>query len=171
MRYHAHLGMLPLGAFEHCGDKRIKPQGGGGIPIVSDVIDVVSDIGGGIIDVGGDIIEGVGDLGQGVIDVVDDAGHFIDDAVNDVVPGGWGTVAAVTAATMGMPSDFGLGEAAAAEAAGTAAATEAATTGLATGADPKTLLTNIAINSGLSAAGQTLNLSDKLQSLVQSTWR
>ena len=46
MRYHAHLGMLPLGAFEHCGDKRIKPQGGGGIPIVSDVIDVVSDIGG-----------------------------------------------------------------------------------------------------------------------------
>lgn len=129
MRYHAHLGMLPLGAFEHCGDKRIKPQGGGGIPIISDVVDVVSDIGGGILDVGGDIIEGVGDLGQDVIDVVDDAGHWIDDKVNEEIPGGWGTVAAVTAATMGVPTDFGLGEAAAAEAAGTAAATE---TGLAT---------------------------------------
>ena len=87
----------------------------------SEVVESVGEVVGGAVDI-------VGDIGQGAVDVVSDAGHFIDDAVNDVVPGGWGTVAAVTAATMGMPSDFGLGEAAAAEAAGTAAAE----TGLAT---------------------------------------
>jgi len=37
--------MLPLGAFEHYGNGRIKLYGGGGggIPIVSDIVDVVSD--------------------------------------------------------------------------------------------------------------------------------
>jgi hypothetical protein len=74
----------------------------------------------------------IGEVFNPVVDAVKDVGSAIDDAVNDVVPGGWATVAAVTAATMGMPTDFGLGEAAAAEAAGTAAATEAAATGLAT---------------------------------------
>jgi len=37
---------LPQGAFEHCGDKRIKPQGGGGgIPIVSDIGSALEDVG------------------------------------------------------------------------------------------------------------------------------
>lgn len=76
-----------------------------------------------------DVVESVGDVVGGAVEAIGDVGSFVDDAVNDVVPGGWATVAAVTAATMGVPTDFGLGEAAAAEAAGTAAATE---TGLAT---------------------------------------
>ena len=59
MRYHAHLGMLPLGAFEHCGDKRIKPQGGGGIPIVSDVVEAVGDLGQGAVDLATGAITGV----------------------------------------------------------------------------------------------------------------
>jgi hypothetical protein len=39
--------MLPLGAFEHYGNGRIKLYGGGdggGIPIVSDIVDTVSDV-------------------------------------------------------------------------------------------------------------------------------
>lgn len=88
MRLHAHFGMLPLGAFEHCGDKRIKPQGGGGF--VGDIVDTVGDVVGDVVDFGGDVIESVGD-----------AGSWIDDKVNEEIPGGWYTVAAVTGATMG----------------------------------------------------------------------
>jgi hypothetical protein len=70
MRYHAHFGELPLGAFEHCGDKKIKPQGGGGIPIVSDVVDI-----------GGDIVE---DVGGFVGDAVEDVGGFVGDTVSSI---------------------------------------------------------------------------------------
>lgn len=129
MRLDAHFGMLPMGAFEHCGNGKIKPQGGGGIPIVSDVVDVV-----------GDVVEGVGDLGQDVIDVVDDAGHWVDDKVNDEIPGGWYTVAAVTGATMGMPTDFGMS--------GTAGATGTA------GTAGTALNTDAIISSALKGAGK-----------------
>ena len=57
----------------------------------------------------------IGQVFNPVVDAVKDVGSFVDDAVNDVIPGGWATVAAVTGATMGVPTDFGLGEAAAAE--------------------------------------------------------
>lgn len=70
MRYHAHLGELPLGAFEHCGDGKIKPQGGGGIPIVSDVLDA-----------GGDLVE---DVGGFLGDAVEDVGGFVGDTVSGV---------------------------------------------------------------------------------------
>ena len=43
------------------------------------------------------VVDAVGDVVGGAVDVVKDAGSFIDDAVNDVVPGGWLTVAAVAA--------------------------------------------------------------------------
>lgn len=49
-------------------------MGGGGIPIVSDVVDVVGDVVGGVGDVVGDVV-------GGVVDVVGDVGSFIDDAV------------------------------------------------------------------------------------------
>ena len=52
----------------------------------------------------------VGDTVDTVGNAISDVGSFVDDSVRDVVPGGWKTVAAVTAATMGMPSDFGLTE-------------------------------------------------------------
>lgn len=37
-------GMLPLGAFEHCGDRKIKLYGGSDIPVVSDVTNAVGDV-------------------------------------------------------------------------------------------------------------------------------
>ena len=65
---------LPIYAFRHVGDRKIQPQGGGGgIPIVSDVIDA-----------GGDLVSSVSDA---VADV--------DDTVNQEIPGGWATVASI----------------------------------------------------------------------------
>lgn len=57
MRYHAHFGELPLEGFKHCGDRKIKPQGGGGI---------VGDIIGGA----GDLVSGAGDLIGGAVDTL-----------------------------------------------------------------------------------------------------
>jgi hypothetical protein len=114
MKLDAHYGMLPLGAFEHCGDKRIKPQGGGGF---------IGDIVGGAVDIVGDVVGGVGDVVSDAVDVVKDAGSWVDDKVNEEIPGGWYTVAAVTGATMGMPPtglESTAGTAGAAEAAGAA---------------------------------------------------
>ena len=65
---------LPIYAFRHVGDRKIQPQGGGGgIPIVSDVIDA-----------GGDLISSASDVLASV-----------DDTVNSAVPGGWATVASI----------------------------------------------------------------------------
>lgn len=61
------------------------------------------------------VVDTVSDVVGGAIDVVKDAGSFIDDAVNDVVPGGWVTVGAAA---------LGAGALGALEGAGTAAATE-----------------------------------------------
>lgn len=44
-----------------------------------------------------DVVSSIGDIGQGAIDIVSDAGASIDDTVNEVVPGGWTTVALLTA--------------------------------------------------------------------------
>lgn len=101
----------------------IEDIGSGISDAVSSVGDFVSDIGSGVGDVlasvdpgpmlgdvvesAGNVVEDVGgfvqDIGQGAIDVVSDAGVFLDDAVNDIIPGGWGTVgaAALAAATYG----------------------------------------------------------------------
>ena len=62
MRYHCfhEIPDLPLDAFKHVGDRKIRPQGGGGgIPIVSDVVNVVSDIGQGAIDTVNDAAKAV----------------------------------------------------------------------------------------------------------------
>jgi hypothetical protein len=78
----------------------------------SGIVNAVSDFVGGAVDIVDDAVDWVDDT-------VQDAGHWIDDKVNDEIPGGWGTVAAVTGATyFGMPTEFGFGEAAAGEAAG-----------------------------------------------------
>lgn len=77
----------------------------------SGIVNAVSDFVGGAVDIVDDAVDWVDDT-------VQDAGHWIDDKVNDEIPGGWGTVAAVTgAAYFGMPTEFGFGEAAAGEAA------------------------------------------------------
>jgi hypothetical protein len=100
MRYHAHFGELPLGAFEHCGDKKIKPQGGGGVPIVSDVVDVVSDVGGDILDFGGDVVKGVGDFGEALVkDPLGTVGNVVEGALDDPLK----TAATAAAIYFGLP--------------------------------------------------------------------
>lgn len=96
---------LPQGAFEHIGDRKIKPQGGGGgIPIVS-------DIGKGIESVGKAVSGGLAKIDPGP--ALGKAGEAIDKAVTQPVgrglaevdkfvgreiPGGWVTPALITAA-------------------------------------------------------------------------
>ena len=63
---------LPIYAFRHVGDRRIQPQGG-----VSSVVESVSNA--------------VSDVGSSVSDVL----ASVDDTVNEVVPGGWVTVASI----------------------------------------------------------------------------
>jgi hypothetical protein len=112
MRYNLE-SMLPIGAFEHCGDRRIKLYGGGGswnpVNIVEDAFSSVGDV-------LADIDPGPA-IGSGLAEV--------DDFVNDEIPGGWVLPAAVAvAATTGYvdPTMFGA----------EAAFTGATETGLAT---------------------------------------
>lgn len=98
---------LPLGAFEHCGDRRIKLYGGGG-GFVSDIVDTVSNA---VSDVGnfvGDAVSGVGDVLASVDPgpAIGDAGAAIDQGVNDVVPGGWATIGAAAAAAVTMQPEL-----------------------------------------------------------------
>ncbi len=84
---------LPQGAFEHCGDGKIKPQGGGGGGIVSAITDPISSAlgtdGG-----GGGILGAVEDVGQAVGSGLAD----VDEFVNENLPGGWISPALITAA-------------------------------------------------------------------------
>jgi hypothetical protein len=100
---------LPQGAFEHIGDRKIKPQGGGGgIPIVSDIGKAVESVGKSVsgalasIDPGpaiGNIGESIDKaitqpIGQGLAEV--------DTFVNRELPGGWVSPALI-AATVAAP--------------------------------------------------------------------
>lgn len=107
--------------------------------IIEPVVDVVEDVGGGLVDVGGDIIEGVGDVGSS-----------LDDFVNETIPGGWMTVAAV--ATMN-PELVGL-EGTAAGATGLSTLPESVlTAGEAFGTGAGTLATDAALAAGAGASG------------------
>ena len=95
MRYHRFdFPDLPLEAFKHYGDRRIKPQGGGGgLPefisnplgttldaasnIVNGASDALAQVGQGVSDV-------VADVGQGVSDIVADVGEGVSDVIHDV---------------------------------------------------------------------------------------
>ena len=102
-RNYALLGIpdLPINAFKHIGDRKIKPQGG--------IDSVVGSITGAVDDAVGS---------------VSDALAGVDDTVNEVIPGGWATVAAITAATVGLPVPVGAETAV--TTAGTTAGTSAA---------------------------------------------
>ena len=63
---------------------------GGGIPIVSDVLDAGSDLVGGA-------VKTVGDIGQGAIDTVKDVGAGLDRTIRNELPGGWTTAALLAA--------------------------------------------------------------------------
>jgi len=74
---------LPQGAFEHCGDGKIKPQGGGGGDIISAITDPISDVlgtsggGGGILGAADVAAKAVGggleDIAQGASNVLAEA--------------------------------------------------------------------------------------------------
>jgi len=68
---------------------------GGGGGFIGDIVGGVGDIVGGIGDAVGDVVSGVGDVLDGAVEIVSDAGSAVDDFVNEEIPGGWGTVAAV----------------------------------------------------------------------------
>jgi hypothetical protein len=95
---------LPQGAFEHIGDKKIKPQGGGG-GIVSAITDPISDV------------LGTSGGGGGILGAVEDVGEFVDKNVTQPIgqglsevdkfvgreiPGGWTTVG-LTGAALAAP--------------------------------------------------------------------
>jgi len=71
---------LPIHAFRHVGDKKIRPEGG-----VSSVVESVSD------------------TVSNAVSSVSDALATVDDTVNSAVPGGWATVATVAA---GLPPEI-----------------------------------------------------------------
>jgi len=93
---------LPQGAFEHCGDGKIKPQGGGGGGIVSAITDPISSAlgtdggGGGILGAVESVGQAIGDVGvsidQAVTQPVGNALAEVDTFVNREIPGGWVTV-------------------------------------------------------------------------------
>lgn len=83
---------LPIGAFEHIGDRKIKPQGGGGNPI-SAITDPISKA------------IGTDGSGGGILGAVEDVGQSIGSGLAEVdkfvgreVPGGWVLPAAIAAA-------------------------------------------------------------------------
>lgn len=119
---------LPQGAFEHIGDRKIKPQGGGGGGIVSAITDPISDVlgtSGG----GGGILGAVEDLGEsidkGITQPIGKGLSEVDTFVNRELPGGW-TLPAVAALA------YGTGYVDPSLLAGEAAFTGATETGLAT---------------------------------------
>lgn len=144
---------LPQGAFEHIGDRKIKPQGGGGFNPIAAITDPISDVlgtSGG----GGGILGAVEDVGQAVGGGLADVDKF----VNREIPGGWILpAAAAVAATTGYVDPTLLG--------GEAAFTGATETGLATLAGEgaladtvgATLLSNAAAEAAVAEAiGQAL---------------
>lgn len=149
---------LPQGAFEHIGDRKIKPQGGGGGDIISSITDPISDVLGTSGD-GGGILGAVEDVGQAVGDV----GASFEKEVIDPL-GGYKVVAPIAAA---VAAPYLLPELAALAggAEGAAAFTGATETGLATLAGEgaladtigATLLSNAATEAALAEAiGQAL---------------
>ena len=92
--------VLPIGAFQPRGGvfaKGMTLHGGGG-SFIEDIGGAVGDVFEGAGDVLGSVAEGVGDVVGDVGEAIGDVGVAIDEGVNDAIPGGWATVAAVAAA-------------------------------------------------------------------------
>ena len=139
MRYHLET-MLPLGAFEHCGNRHIKLYGGGGswnpVTIIENAVSSVGDV--------------VSDVVQGAGDVLAD----VDDFVGDTIPGGWTTVASV-AVPYAAPMVTGAALTAT-QAAALAAGTSAAS-GAIQGRSPEQILKNAALAGAGSYLGSGLS--------------
>lgn len=102
-RNYALLGIpdLPINAFKHIGNRKIKPQGG------------ISSF-----------VESIGDAVGGIVGGVSDALAGVDDAVNESIPGGWLTVGALAGGAY-LASTGGLGAAASTATGTTVAGTSA----------------------------------------------
>ena len=133
---------LPQNAFEHIGNGKIKPQGGGGF--VGDFID--NTLGS-----AGDFLE---NTGGSVVDFVENTGGSVDEFIREEIPGGYLLPAAIAATlvTGGAASPLLFGEGAALGAAEAAAALEAAA--IAEGATTAGMVG--AANTGLAAGTATL---------------
>ena len=131
MRYNLET-MLPLGAFEHYGNRHIKLYGGGGswnpVEIIENTVSSVGDV--------------VSDVVQGAGDVLAD----VDEFVGDTIPGGWTTVASIA---VPYAAPFVTGAALTAGQAAALAAATSATSGAIQGRDPEDILKSAA----LAAAG------------------
>jgi hypothetical protein len=131
MRYNLET-MLPLGAFEHYGNRHIKLYGGGGswnpVEIVENAVSSVGDA--------------VSDVVQGAGDVLAD----VDEFVGDTIPGGWTTVASIA---VPYAAPYVTGAALTAGQAAALAAATSATSGAIQGRDPEDILKSAA----LAAAG------------------
>ena len=152
-RNYALLGIpdLPINAFKHIGDRKIKPQGG-----VSSVVDTFT----GVID--------------DAVSSVSDTLASVDDTVNQEIPGGWATVAAVAggAALAAAAPAAATGSAAlspyAAQAAGayggSTAAAQAAAAGSLAGVQQASSAQN-AVNLGMSTGGGTITTGQDIAKL------
>ena len=99
MRFHRFYEIpdLPIDAFKHVGDRRIRPQGGsGGIPVVSDVVNAVSNVGQGAANaitggggggggLFGGLIDTVSSIGQGAVDTINSAANTVSTQVIEPV--------------------------------------------------------------------------------------
>ena len=111
---------LPMGAFEHIGDRKIKPQGGGNpISAVTDPISKAIGTDGG----GGGALGALADIdpGKAIGKVLSEVDKF----VGREIPGGWKTVGLV-AASVAAPYALSAMGTAGAGAAGAAGAADAA---------------------------------------------
>jgi hypothetical protein len=136
---------LPAMAFQHIGDKKIKPQGGGNpIAAITDPISSALGTDGG----GGGILGGLAAIDPGP--AIGSGLAEVDDFVNDEIPGGWITVGAAAAAAAAAGAAGGAG--AAAGTAGAAGGT-AAGTGLTGGVGGASGILGGTTASGLAGAG------------------
>jgi len=101
MRYHRFdFPDLPLEAFKHYGDRRIKPQGGGGGgwlgEFVSDPLGTTADTASDIVNGASDVLhevtapildpvsDALADVGEGVSDTLANVGEDVSDVIHDV---------------------------------------------------------------------------------------
>lgn len=142
MRYHLE-STLPIHAFQPIGGRHspfkhgMTLEGGGGGGIISAITDPISDVLGTSGD-GGGILGAVEDVGQAVGGALAE----VDKAVGDVVPGGWGTVAAIA---IPYAAPYLTGAALTAGQAAAVAAGTSAATGAIQGRDPEDILKNAAL--------------------------
>lgn len=144
---------LPIGAFEHCGNRHIKLYGGGG--------GVIESIGNAVSDAASSVGDAFASIDPGP--AIGDAGQAIDEAVNDVVPGGWAMVGAVALTVMSAGTVDLEGEVLAAEAAAEAGAEGAAAGEIAAEAGSE-IATEMAADTAIDTAGNALSTTDILGS-------